>query len=148
VNEPLPIAEAATLLGVSVRSLRRWIADGAPVARFGGGRGRPTLVHVDAIRAWQHGEPSAGSLRVLADQVPEILAAAMFDAFRLAEGAHKRALAGSLAAAWLIGTDAVLEAIRAHGADVPHLSVTPRKVANLRQVFAGSGTVSGIDSSG
>lgn len=52
----VPIAQAAQALDVSSITLRRWIAQGCPVARRGGrGRGRATLVDVQAVRAWREG---------------------------------------------------------------------------------------------
>lgn len=50
----LPIQPAARELGVGTATLRRWMRDGAPVARRGGrGRGRAALIDPESIRAWQ-----------------------------------------------------------------------------------------------
>jgi hypothetical protein len=49
----LPIHEAARELGVSVPTLRRWVAQGAPTVRAGWvGRGNGSRVHVEAVRQW------------------------------------------------------------------------------------------------
>ena len=50
----LPLDQAALQLGVAPVTLRRWIAQGAPVARAGQrGRGRRALVDPVAIAAWR-----------------------------------------------------------------------------------------------
>lgn len=54
-----PIAQAAQALGVSSITLRRWIAQGAPVAKRGSrGRGHSTLVIPAAVLAWKDGSKS------------------------------------------------------------------------------------------
>lgn len=56
MNAVMPLKEAAGELGVSSITLRRWIAQGAPVARRGGrGRGNATLIVPDAVKAWHEG---------------------------------------------------------------------------------------------
>lgn len=53
----LAIPDAASELGVSTCTLRRWIAAGCPVARRGGrGRGRLTMVDPERVRAWRAGD--------------------------------------------------------------------------------------------
>lgn len=55
----VPLQEAAGELGVSSITLRRWIAQGCPVARRGGrGRGNSTLIVPDAVKTWRDGETS------------------------------------------------------------------------------------------
>lgn len=52
----VPIPEAAQVLDVAEITLRRWIAQGCPVARRGGrGRGHSTLVIPEAVKAWRDG---------------------------------------------------------------------------------------------
>jgi hypothetical protein len=146
VNEPLPIAEAATVLGVSTRSLRRWISDGAPVAQAGGrGRGKRTLVDPAAVLAWRDGARLDVEMRAFAAAIPDLLADAVHEAFTLAEGPHKRLLAGALVATWYLASTALIDELRDRGIDVPELAAPPRKVDMLRAVFGRSGNVPRID---
>ena len=133
----LPVAAAAAELGVSERQLRRWLRDGAPQARRGGrGRGRAALVDPAAIDAWRRQGEAEAALRALAGEVPELVASAVFEAHRMTEGPHKRALAGALSAAWYLATLALLERLGAAGE-----LVEPEKIIRLRQIFGHSCSV-------
>lgn len=119
--------------------MRRWIGDGAPVARRGGrGRGRSTLVDVAALSAWRSGH-AEDYPHILAGEVSEIVAAAMYEAFVAIEGPHKRAAAGVLAGAWYLATSALLDRLRQDATDVPELRAQPEKVLMLRSIFDDSG---------
>ena len=55
-REGVTIAQAAAALGVSVRTIKRWISDGAPVVDLGAvGRTHATLVCVDSLSRWRYG---------------------------------------------------------------------------------------------
>lgn len=138
-SRAVPIAEAARIAGVSPRTLRRWIRAGAPVARRGGrGRGRVTLVCPAAVAAWrraQRGQTDPGDLlRVLAADLPELLACAVVEAFRAAEGPSKVATAWPLADAWYRCTQALLERLRADCLDVPDLAAVPEPISYLVKI--------------
>lgn len=135
------VPQAARELGLSVRTVRRAIANGAPVVRRGGrGRGRATLVDVDALKAWREGTADGRLLAVAAD-VPALVAGAMFDVFIQLEGPHKRAAAGALAGAGYLATVAVLDRLRADVHDVPEIYALPEKLDRLRLISGRSDIV-------
>src|SRR5690606_32463639 len=82
----LPIPAAAAQLGVSTPTLKRWLRQGAPVARRGRrGRGCRTLIDPEAIRAWRRAQDADHAqveavLRALAGRIPELLADAAEEA--------------------------------------------------------------------
>lgn len=134
--EPLPAAAAE--LGITSRTLRRWISEGAPVSRRGQrGRGCVTLVDPAAISAWRSGTraPDA-ALRAFAARIPEILADAAMQTFMAVQGAHKRPSADVLAAAWYLGVTRLLDALRAEGVEVedPTDATLPEKIGHLRAI--------------
>jgi len=54
MTQPLPIRQAAKVLEVSEPTLRRWIREGAPCVQLGSsGRGKGSIVDIDAVRLWQ-----------------------------------------------------------------------------------------------
>lgn len=127
---PVVIADAALALGVSESTVRRWIAAGAPVARRGGrGRGNATLVDLDAMAAWLTECDAETALVAFAGRVPELVAQAMDEAFRMIEGPHKRALAEPLVVAWYLACAAVMEAA---GTDAPE--ALPEVIERLRKI--------------
>jgi hypothetical protein len=102
------------------------------------------MVYVEALAAWrrQRGGAVAGdALRVLAAQIPEIVAAAVFEAFVEVSGPHKRSSAAVLAGAWFVVTSALLDRLRSECGDVPELNAVPQKVDMLRHIFDPSATV-------
>lgn len=130
VNRPVAIPEAAQVLGVSDSTLRRWIAAGAPVARRGGrGRGNATLVDPEAVFAWLTECDATEAMRAFAGQVPELVAQAVWEAFRLAEGPHKRGAAELLATVWYLAASAVMEEA---GAEAPE--ALPETIERLRKI--------------
>ena len=140
----VPLPAAAAELCVSVPTLRRWLRQGAPQARRGWrGRGGDALVDPAAISAWRgsHAAVDHADLEVLAGELPELVAAAVADAFQRVEGPHKRLVAGVLAGAWYVITTALLDRLRR---DVPHLrdpDALPREIDRLRSICGGSGIV-------
>ena len=92
-----PFRQAAQELQVHPATLRRWLREGAPQVRRGRrGKGGAALIDVAAIRAWRgQGAASATTIpaRVLAAEVPELLASAICEVFHAIEGPHKRACA-------------------------------------------------------
>lgn len=129
----LPLPAAARALGVSERQLRRFLRDGAPVARRGGrGRGRATLIDVEAVRAWR-ARPD-DRLRQFAGEVPELVAEAAEEAFQLVEGPQKRAAAGILAGAWYVTTTRLLGRLRGDLPDLQDPSAIPPPIERLREI--------------
>ena len=154
-RRPLPVADAAVQLGCSARQVERLIARGAPVVRRGSrGRGRSTLLDVGAVAAWvrthavnsvdhETGTPEvlvpnncpADSLLVLANDVPTLVADAVYATFVAVDGPHKRAVAGVLAGAAYSVTVALLDRIRVDAAGVAELDSLPEKINQLRRIF-------------
>ncbi|MEQ9002337.1 MAG: hypothetical protein RIE74_02110 [Pseudomonadales bacterium] len=133
MSKPCPVPEAAAELGIAPGTLKRWIAEGAPAARRGGrGRGNATLVDVAAVAAWRRGQGGEDALIALAGELPELLADGAYEAFKLADGPHKRALAGSLTAAWSLMLQAVLDRVSPNQA-----RDSPEKIKRLYAVFQG-----------
>lgn len=131
----VPLTAAARKLNVSVPTLRRWMADGAPVARRGRrGRGGAALLDVAAIEAWRGTGAATDLLHVLAAEVPELVAGAVEEAFRAATGPHKRAFAGHLALAWFEVTSRLLDRLRRDVPEIPELATVPERIERLRQI--------------
>ena len=142
----LPLNLAAAELAVSVPTLRRWIAAGAPVARRGRrGRGGRALVDVRAVRAWRGSSEAAEhrDLEVLAVEVPELVAEAVAEAFRACDGPHKRATAGVLAGAWYLVTVALLDRLRREVPSLADPATVPQKIAHLRSICGDLGRTGG-----
>jgi hypothetical protein len=142
-TEPLPLAEAAQVLGVSRATLKRLIAAGAPQARRGRrGRGGAALVIPAHVAAWRGSAAAADTavLTLIAARAPERLAIAIDEAFRLIDGPHKRAAAGALAATWYASTVALLDLLREHGAEADDPHELPPQIAHLRAIWEGSRT--------
>lgn len=114
----LPINDAALRLGVHRRTLTSWIEHGAPVVRQGRpGRGKPTLVDPDAVRAWR-GQPAAPAAPgpSLAE-LGTALAWALDEVFELSSRRDRQALARDLALAWLQFTGDMADRL-----DVPQMA--------------------------
>lgn len=130
----LPLNEAARALNTSETTLRRWIAAGAPVARRGRrGRGHAALVDVEAVRAWRLAKPGddEAALRAMAAHMPELLADAVFEAFRLAP--DKRGAAWTAVAAWQLSALAILDHLAERVGELPAPEI-PEKVEYLRKI--------------
>lgn len=133
-----PLPEAARALGVSTPTLKRWLRQGAPVARRGRrGRGCRTLIDPEAIRAWRRAQDADHAqveavLRALAGRVPELLAEAAAEAFRLAP--DKRGAAWTACAVWQLSVAAVLDHLRECGADVGDPDAIPECIERLRKI--------------
>lgn len=132
--------EAARELRVSEPTLRRWIADGAPVARKGRrGRGCQTLIDPLAIRAWraaQSADPEAVEhvLRDLAGRVPELVAGAIAEAFRACPSKRDPAgLAWMGAAGWALIVGAFLDLLHERLPDLDEPAI-PESVERLRKI--------------
>jgi len=141
---PVPVHAAARELGCSATTLRRWVRAGAPVARRGRrGRGCTTLVDPAAVSAWRKAQAGEEALRRLAGEMPELLADAMEEAFRLVEGPTKRQSAGVIAGCWYMATSTILDRMREEIPDLPEVNSTPDKITKLRSIFEHSDTVGG-----
>ena len=132
----LPLPAAAVELGISEPTLRRWLRQGAPVTRQGGrGRGRAALVDPAAVDRWRTPGKAAGiDAAILAAELPELLAAAVWQTFLLIDGPHKRPCANELAAAWYGMTTAALDRLREHDATLPELSALPEAIDRLQKI--------------
>jgi hypothetical protein len=133
----LPSAAAARALGVTRQTLARWTASGCPVLRAGQrGRGCSAVYDVDAVLAWRNNESSAALVLEFASAVPQVLAAAVDEAFRTADGSvDKRRLIAPLLSVWLNGTAELLTLLRAHSPTVGTLGgPIPPAIERLRAV--------------
>ena len=130
-------AEACDSLEVSSSTLKRMVKAGAPQARKGrAGRGGGALFDVEALRAWQRQEQAEDALRVFAAELPERVAVACEEAFRLVEGPHKRPSADLLAGVWYVVVYDLLEHI---GKQVPvgGVRTVPEPIKRLRLIGRG-----------
>lgn len=127
----LTVDAAARELGVSVVTLRRWLARGAPHRPGRRGRGHAALVDVGAVRAWRQANDRDTALLELAQAVPGVLARATAEAFRQIEGPDKRRMAGVLAGLWYVLTTAMLDRL---SPAVPELAHEPPEIERLREI--------------
>lgn len=136
MSAPMPLNEAAQALDMSPSQLRRLVARGAPCVQRGQrGRGRVMLVDPQAVREWSGASARDALLLALASQLPEVLARAVDDAFRLDTGPHKAGTAGALGAAWVLAASAVLDVLRGHCPSVAEVSGhLPEQIERLRKI--------------
>lgn len=137
MSDGLRVPAAAEVLGISVPTLRRWIARGAPVSRRGRrGRGSATLVDPVAVTAWRGScdVTDHADLVVLAAELPELVGAAVAEAFHHVDGPHKRACAGVLAGAWYLVVLALLDRLRHDVPDLRDPDVLPASIERLRKI--------------
>ena len=134
----VPVPDAAAALGVAEVTLRRWMREGAPVARRGRrGRGCRALIDPDAVEAWRRRTAGTDFVLAFAGRVPELVAAAVGDAFLQCSGPHKRALAGALAGAWYLVATSICDALREHAPAVPEIAHLPEGIEALRKIARG-----------
>ncbi len=128
--------ETAAALGISVSTLRRWVADGAPVARMGRrGRACAALYDVRAVRAWRNANDTEAALLAFAGEVPQLVAAAVEHAFNETElEFDKRRIAGVFAGVWYVVAAALLDRLRHDVGGVPELSCIPAAIERLRKI--------------
>lgn len=120
MSHPMPLADAAQVLGVRPGTLVRWIREGCPTACPGRrGRGHATLIDVDAVKAWREAGDRQALALELASALPEVMAAATEKAWMEAEGVDRRRLAGVMAASWYLAACSVLDALRNTCPSVP-----------------------------
>ncbi|WP_162434816.1 helix-turn-helix domain-containing protein [Pseudoxanthomonas koreensis] len=130
----LTLREAARALGISPRTLRRWLSAGAPVARRGRrGTGGAALIDPHAVLAWRDTCDADAALQAFAGRVPELVACAIAEAHRMIEGPHKRATAGALAGTWFIVSAALTDALRQQVPTIPEIGNVPREIERLRK---------------
>lgn len=115
------------------------IADGAPVVRRGrrGRGGCTTLVDVAQLTAWRCriSDERDAVLEALADDVPQIIAAAVHAAFADLDAPWKRSAAGLLAGVGYRVIVAVLDRVRKDAPNVPELAELPPEIERLCRVF-------------
>lgn len=73
-------------------------------------------------------------LLALADDVPEVIARAIAESWRLAEGIDKHKLAGVLTATWYVTATAILDYLRDQCPAVPELDKLPEEVERLQKI--------------
>lgn len=71
----------------------------------------------------------------MAGELPELLADAMHEAFTLAEGPQKRAMAGFAAGAWYLAATAIVDRLRQDVPDLGEVEIVPAKIGRLRAIF-------------
>lgn len=142
----LTIEQAAAELGLPPTTLQFWVAHKCcPVARRGGrGRGNATLVDVAAVRRWQadrdqpatNAQPTTEHDLALAyaRRLPDLLADAMYNAWRETDGPAKRQLAASLACAWYEIASQELDRLRVRHPDIPHIASLPEAIVKLKSI--------------
>lgn len=139
-SELLPLEQTCAALDISPPTLQRWIRQGAPQAKPGRrGRGGMALFDPAAIAAWRRREGGGDALTVLAGELSEIVADAVYLSFRLADGSHKRPSADMMAATWYVVTSAILDHI-GKTTPVRGVSVMPEKIEMLRRIAEGKFT--------
>ena len=135
----VPLKCAAAELGLSLPTLKRNIRAGAPVAKRGRrGRGCATLIDPAAFAAWRRSRATPAHddrLLVITGELPELIAATVYECFIAMDGPHKRACASELAKCWFLVTTAVLDRLRTDRPDVPELDAVPEKINALRSIF-------------
>lgn len=131
----LPLARAATELGIRTGTLRRWIREGCPVVSRGRrGRGQAALVSVAQVKEWREAGARQQAALELAGAVPLVLAVATDVAWRQAMGLDKRRLAGVLAATWYMQTTGLLDYLREQCPEVPEVDAIPHEIDALRKI--------------
>lgn len=136
-NRLVPVRVAAAELKIGEATLRRWIAQGAPVSRRGTrGRGRAALVNVAAIRAWRSPTRTGIDACVLAAVLPERIATALHDAHQHVAGPGKRQAAGVLALAWHVASCAVTDELRRYAPELLDVGDLPASIERLQKIAA------------
>ena len=131
----LPIKTAALQLAIPPGTLRRYCREGCPHRPGGKGRGKAQLVDPAAVRSWLGGSADTRHLLTLADDLPQLLATAIFESWRNENGPHKRALAGVLPAIWYSTCTQLLDKLREQNADVPDVqNPLPPEIEHLRKI--------------
>lgn len=141
----LTIEQAAAELGLPPTTVRYWIdRRGCPTVRRGGrGRGNATLIDPAAVRAWMAGrdQPATtaptsehGMALMYAERVPDLLAEALYNAWRETDGPAKRQLAASVAVAWYQAASAELDRLRNRHPDIPHVTSLPEAIVKLKLI--------------
>lgn len=131
----LPIAQAARAMGERPGTVRRWVREGCPVTRRGArGRGRATELDPDEVRRWRQADAREAVVLELAGHLPEMLAVATAESWRLATGIDKRRLAGVLCALWYLCSTAILDRLREQCPSVPDLTRLPERIEALQKI--------------
>jgi hypothetical protein len=136
MGKPATIAECALELRLSRRQLQRYIADGAPQLRKGRrGRGGEALLDAAAIVGWLAVQARTADgqalLRVLASEVPELVAVQLHRQFVNSAGPHKKAVGRELQLIWGLLTAALLERIRRDVPDLPDAADVPDAIVQI-----------------
>lgn len=136
MSHPMPLADAAQVLGVRPGTLARWVREGCPVVQRGRrGRGCALLVSVDQVQAWRGADAADALAMELAAAAPELLANSMLQALQQAEGIDKRKLANVLCGAWYVAACSLLDNLRARCPSVPEINgPLPEPVERLRKI--------------
>lgn len=135
---PMAVEAAARELGIRPGTLRRWVREGCPIVQRGRrGRGLALVVDVAAVRLWREASERDAAILELAGLVPEVLAAQLHEAWRLAEGMDKRRLAAVLAGGWYLAASGVLDRLRERNCAVPEIEALPEAIGRLQKIARG-----------
>ena len=95
----ISLAEAARVLGKHPATIRRWIAQGCPCETLGEvGRGRGSLVSLDAVQRWRAGNES----RRDDDRILALIAESFSDALKRDRASHRVGIDEGQAAGFLV----------------------------------------------
>lgn len=136
MSHPMPLAAAAQVLGVRPGTLRRWVREGCPTACPGRrGRGHALLINPAEVRQWREAGDRQALALELAQQLPEVMAAATEKAWMEAEGVDRRRLAGIMAATWYTSACDLLDTLRATCPSVPDVRrPLPNAIERLEKI--------------
>lgn len=134
----LPVDAAARELGVKIGTLRRWCREGCPTVRRGRrGRGHALLVDPEAVRQWRGADDREQALQKVAAAVPHILAGALYEVWRQAEGMDKRKLAIVTAASWDVSVSDLIDYLRSLESTIPETVEMPESIERLVKIARG-----------
>lgn len=93
------------------------------------------MVDVEAVQQWRESSTPNALLLEIASALPEVLARAMEEAWKLTDGADKRRLAGVLAGSWYVAASEVLDYLRAKHPGISEIGPTlPEQIERLRKI--------------
>lgn len=131
----LPIGSAAKELHVSVSTLRRMIAQGAPVAKRGGrGRGKQALIDPKAIEAWLDSCDGEAALYAFSCRVPELLADAIAEAYKVAP--NKQDVPFLLCWVWQSAVIEILDYLKTKSPEINTDPEIPESIARIRKLVS------------
>jgi len=131
------LSVAAAELGEKPGTLRRWCREGMPHDKGGRGRGKATMVDVAVARQWADLPADTQHLMTLADELPRIMATAVFNRWCEFQGPDKRRLAGEMAVTWYICVTTLLDHLQALNPNVAEPEKMPSEIDYLEKIARG-----------